>query len=115
MRSDNARFASFVAEGAPQAAAMGFGLQSPARAARPTATPSVAPQAPTAPEPQAPPEPAPEPVPPPPTVTGMRLAPVEPVQPPRPTLATAALGLLLAAITAAGALRQRRRALVPSH
>ena len=56
-----------------------------------------------------------EPVPPPPTVTGMRLAPVEPVQPPRPTLATAALGLLLAAITAAGALRQRLRALVPSH
>ena len=30
-------------------------------------------------------------------------------------LATAALGLLLAGITAAGALRQRRRALVPSH
>ncbi|WP_253940045.1 hypothetical protein [Diaphorobacter sp. JS3050] len=45
----------------------------------------------------------------------MRLAPVEPVQPPRPALATVALGLLLAAITAAGALRQRRRALVPSH
>lgn len=115
VRSDNAHFASFVAEGAPQAAAMGFGLQSPARAARPTATPAVAPRAATVPEPQAPPEPAPEPVPPPPTVTGMRLAPVEPVQPPRPTLATVALGLLLAAITAAGALRQRRRTLVPSH
>jgi len=98
VRSDNARFAAFVAEGAPARAA-GFGLDAPAAAAAPP-TPAQAEAVPQ-PEPVEPPAP--------PVVTGMRLTPVQPAEPPAFHLASALFALLLAAIAAMGAWRQRGR------
>lgn len=98
VRSDNARFAAFVAEGAPARAA-GFGLDAPAAAAAPPA-PAQAEAAPQ-PDPAEPPAP--------PVVTGMRLTPVQPAEPPAFHLASALFALLLAAIAAMGAWRQYGR------
>ncbi len=108
VRSDNARFAEFVAQGAAGAAHAGWGLQAPAPAK--AAAAPAAPQAPAQPAPESQPEAAP---PAPPVVTGMRLAKVEPAPAPPTPPATLLLTMALAGISGAGALGQRRRHRAP--
>ncbi|WP_404302496.1 cobaltochelatase subunit CobN [Alicycliphilus denitrificans] len=94
VHTDNARFAAFVADGAPNAAQAGYGLQAPMPAAD---AQQAQPEAQAEPQPTAPP-----------VVTGMRLAKVDPPQAPPLSPATALFALALAGISGAGALAQRR-------
>ncbi|WP_313082913.1 cobaltochelatase subunit CobN [Pulveribacter sp.] len=100
VRSDNARFAAFVGQGAADAAQAGYGLQAPQAAAAPSQPVQQAAGAAA--------EPAPLP-PAPPVVTGMRLAKVEPSAPQPFNPATALFALALAGIGGMGAWQQRRR------
>ena len=117
VRTDNARFQSYVANNQPASApagraAAGFGLDAPL----PQATAAAAPAAP-APAPAPPldataaaPPPAPESEAVPPTVSGLLLESVPPAVPDTVTNTQAALlGALLGGITLAGAGRQARR------
>ena len=125
VRTDNAAFAAMV--GASAQSGAGFGMAAPGAA--PTAAPqgaralpappAAAPENPEPPAAEPPPAPElpPEPQPPaeqePPPVSGVLLQPVTaPDAPDGPPWRHLALGLALAAITAGGAWRQRRKAMV---
>lgn len=128
VRTDNAAFAAMV--GASAQSGAGFGMAAPGAA--PTAAapqgaralpapPAAAPENPEPPAaepppaPELPPEPQPEPPAEqePPPVSGVLLQPVTaPDAPDGPPWRHLALGLALAAITAGGAWRQRRKAMV---
>ena len=127
VRTDNAAFAAMV--GASAQPGIGFGMAAPS--ATPTAAapqgaravpapPAAAAPTPKRPEPPAAePPPAPEPDPPPqaeqdpPPISGVLLQPVTaPDAPDNPPWRNLALGLGLATITAGGAWRQRRKAMM---
>ncbi len=107
VRSDNARFTAFVAEGT-SVRASGFGLDAPALVAAIATKQEVTPQPSS--EPQAEPDSASTQPEDPPQVSGMRLTPVQPAEPPLPFKPAAAVfALLLAAVSVSGAWRQRSR------